>query len=139
MRLSVTHFFDFLMTLRPMIVRRFLAFLPFLAGFGALSILALNFSLHLTSQEAKTFSLRGLITRWAGTRSVMSLGARKAGVEAGATPGPAGVGGFGVGGTGSLALICQVMAISTLEPCWALSPSAGPGGTPVSGNSAVTL
>jgi hypothetical protein len=45
----------------------------------------------------------------------------------------------GLGATGSFSLMFQASATSTLEPCWALSPSVGPGGTPVSGNVAVTL
>ena len=104
--------------------------------------MALNFSLQRTSQEANTLSLRGLMTRWAGTRRVTSFGrptTSGSGAGAGgATPGATGfVGGSGT--TGLFSVRFQAIAISTLEPCWELSPRPGPGGTPVSGNVAVTL
>src|SRR4051812_8766887 len=111
MRFSVTHRFAFLMTCLDIRMRRRLALRPFFAGFGALSILALNLSLQRASHEANTLSLRGLITRWAGTRSVMSLGrptsGSGSGAGAGAGPG-AGAGGVGgVGATGSFSLRFQ--------------------------------
>src|SRR4051812_29090899 len=133
MRFCVTHVFTpflFLKTFLDISVRIVRALWPILAFLGALSSLALNFSLQRTLQATSTLSLRGLITRWAGTRSVTSLGrpvpGSGAGAGAGPGTGPAGVGGFGA--IGSFSLRLQASATSTLDPCWALSPTAGPGG-----------
>ena len=141
----MTHFFVLPLTLMPLKTcldirtRARLALRPIRAFFGALSIAALNFSLQRSSQATHTFSLRGLTTFWAGTRSATSLGG---------LPPWGGTGGAGVGRGRDrrprrdrvlLAQMFQASATSTLEPCWALSPRVGPGGRPVSGNVAVTL
>ncbi len=140
----MTHFFVLPFTLMPLKTcldirtRARLALRPMRPFFGALSIAALNFSLQRSSQATHTFSFFGLTTFWAGTRSTTSLG----GLPPWGRTGGAGVGADGIGGlgaTGSFSLMFQASATSTLEPCWALSPSVGPGGRPVSGNVAVTL